>query len=177
MSLWEHQQNVCIESISGLTIPSLKPQNSIIKNRHKKPRSETDIPISEAVRPPQGFPALPFVNGSPKEVRSFSEYHDFAVRVRQAEGVFYHSWGVKVYAGKVEGLAEYHMSTSSLTQIQNPGKKLNQFLFFLNIQSYISHHTCILFCPVTIYDILKLICSAFLQVCVMFLFPASSRVI
>lgn len=93
------------------------------KKRHKKPWSETDMPISEAVRPPRGSPALPTVNGSPKEVRSFSESQDFALRVRQAGGVFYHIWCVKVCASQVEGLTEYHIWASSPTQIPNPGKK------------------------------------------------------
>lgn len=65
------------------------------------------MPTSEAVRPPPGFPALPTVNGPPKEVRSFSERRDFALRVRQAGGVFYHIQCVRVCASKVEGLTDY----------------------------------------------------------------------
>ena len=45
--LWEHQQNVCIESLHGLSIPWLKPLNSIQpENWHKNLSQISDIPIS-----------------------------------------------------------------------------------------------------------------------------------
>lgn len=122
-------ENINTMSVLNLSQAALFPgpnhRTQSEKNRHKKPWSETDMPISKAVRPPWGSPALPTVNGSPKEVQSFSERHDFALRVRQAGGVFYHIWCVKVCASKVEGLTEYRniASEHGLTQILNPGEK------------------------------------------------------
>lgn len=113
--------------------PNCRTQSE--KNRNKKPWSETDMPISEAVRPPRGSAALPTINGSPEEVQSFSERHDFAFRVRQAGGLFYHIWCVKVCASKVEGLTEYKNITSEHQvwhKFWTLERKKKKF-FFLNI--------------------------------------------
>lgn len=126
---WTVSENINRTSVLNPSQASLFPdpnhrtQSLNGKKKNTNPWSETDILISEAVRPPQSSPAPPFVSGSPKEVRSFSERRDFALRVRQAGGVFYHIWCVGACQGKAEGLTEYHMWASSLTQIQKPGEK------------------------------------------------------
>lgn len=93
--LWEHQQNVCIESLQGLSIPWPKPQNSIQpENWHKNLSQMSDIPISEAVRPSPGSGIVWCINRSPKEVRrvtrnTIDSIHHVRCEQDIPKGIFY----------------------------------------------------------------------------------------